>query len=256
MSRKEGFKLGIEAAANRIEARASCGNSREVELLQYLAEQVRALPIPDTPAGEVDAMLVACKAFDGIGAERGSHLYDCVEAAIRAYLAASPAPVTFDDVSEDDPDVLLVARAIAEHGIGRRWDDFLPVNAHDVDHGDLIEYGRAAVAAMRAASPAPVAGDWMKEARFDLATWLYHFSAQWHSVALDPHFDPRIEGNQWPDYADQALAIIARHAQPTAPVGGEKLPPVDYSGEPTDADIKAIRDVHAGDVSRLRERGK
>ena len=54
------------------------------------------------------------------------------------------------DVSEDDPDVLLAARAIAEHGVGRPWDDFLPVNAYDIDHGDLIEYGRAAVAALRA----------------------------------------------------------------------------------------------------------
>src|ERR1700737_4878662 len=72
----------------------------------------------------------------------------------------TPAPVGMDarealeaespDVAEDDSDVLLAAHAIAEHGIGRSWDDFLPVNAHDVDHGDLIEYGRAAVAALRA----------------------------------------------------------------------------------------------------------
>lgn len=53
------------------------------------------------------------------------------------------------DVTEDDPEVELVAHAIAEHGIGRPWDDFLPTNAYDTDHGDLIEYARAAVAALR-----------------------------------------------------------------------------------------------------------
>lgn len=60
----------------------------------------------------------------------------------------------WEDVEEDDPDVITAARAIAEHGIGRPWDDFLPVNAYDVDHGDLVEYGRAAVAALRAAKSA------------------------------------------------------------------------------------------------------
>lgn len=59
-------------------------------------------------------------------------------------------PGEWPDVSEDDPDVLLAARAIAEHGVGRPWGDFLPTNAYDIDHGDLIEYGRAAVAALRA----------------------------------------------------------------------------------------------------------
>jgi hypothetical protein len=56
----------------------------------------------------------------------------------------------WDDISEDDTDVVLVAHAIAEHGIGRQWDDFLPSNAYDIDHSDLTEYARAAVAALRA----------------------------------------------------------------------------------------------------------
>jgi hypothetical protein len=62
-------------------------------------------------------------------------------------------PVAWDDAAEDDPQVVLVAHAIAEHGIGRPWNDFLPTNAYDVDHGDLIEYARAAVAAYRASPP-------------------------------------------------------------------------------------------------------
>lgn len=61
-------------------------------------------------------------------------------------------PTPWGSVEENDPDVLIAARAIAEHGIGRPWDDFLPVNVYDIDHGDLIEYGRAAVAALRAES--------------------------------------------------------------------------------------------------------
>ena len=51
--------------------------------------------------------------------------------------------------AEDDPDVLMVARAIAERGIGRWWDDFAKTDAFDIDQGDLIEYARAAVEAMR-----------------------------------------------------------------------------------------------------------
>lgn len=38
-----------------------------------------------------------------------------------------------------------VARAIAENGFGRPWDDFLPLNAHDTDQSDLIEYAQAAL---------------------------------------------------------------------------------------------------------------
>lgn len=45
-------------------------------------------------------------------------------------------------------DVMTVARAIAEKGFGRSWDDFMPTNAHDTDQSDLIGYARAAVAAL------------------------------------------------------------------------------------------------------------
>jgi hypothetical protein len=53
-------------------------------------------------------------------------------------------------------EVMLMARAIAENGFGRSWDDFHPVDAHGTDQGDLIEYAQAAVAALTA--PA-VSGD-------------------------------------------------------------------------------------------------
>ena len=45
-----------------------------------------------------------------------------------------------------------VARAIAQNGFGRDWDDFLPVNAHDTDRGDLMEYARAAIAVLEPVS--------------------------------------------------------------------------------------------------------
>jgi hypothetical protein len=50
---------------------------------------------------------------------------------------------------ENDPDVLQVARAIAERGIGRYWDDFPETDAFGTDQGDLIEYARAAVEIFR-----------------------------------------------------------------------------------------------------------
>jgi len=67
--------------------------------------------------------------------------------------ARSAAMTEWEDVAEHDPDVVIAARAIAENGVGRPWDDFEPVNAYDIDQSDLIEYGRAAVAALRAAHP-------------------------------------------------------------------------------------------------------
>jgi len=54
-----------------------------------------------------------------------------------------------DDEEEPSSEVMTIARAIAEKGFGRSWDDFLPINAHDTDHGDLIEYARAAIAGLR-----------------------------------------------------------------------------------------------------------
>lgn len=56
------------------------------------------------------------------------------------------------EVDEDDPEVVIAARAIAANGFGRSWDDFLPTNAHDIDQSDLIEWARAAVAGLRAAA--------------------------------------------------------------------------------------------------------
>jgi hypothetical protein len=45
--------------------------------------------------------------------------------------------------------VEIVARAIAEKGFGRSWDDFEEVNAYDTDQCDLLAYARAAIEAMR-----------------------------------------------------------------------------------------------------------
>lgn len=41
--------------------------------------------------------------------------------------------------------VEITAKAVAEDGFGRPWDDFLRVNVEDTDHGDLEEYARAAL---------------------------------------------------------------------------------------------------------------
>ena len=60
---------------------------------------------------------------------------------------------------ENDPDVLQVARAIAERGIGRYWDDFPETDAFDTDQGDLIEYARAAVEIFRRSAPAVTSTD-------------------------------------------------------------------------------------------------
>lgn len=82
----------------------------------------------------------------------------------RAMLAASPstpdaAPVVrgLEWKGEEDDHVLVVAKAIAEEGFGRPWDDFLPINAFDTDQADLKDYARAAVAAFRSALH-PIAG--------------------------------------------------------------------------------------------------
>lgn len=103
----------------------------------------------DTLSGRVDGPTDVTWLRDGVR-----------EMTKRAHSALSTpkveaVPMEWPDIDEDDPDVMIVAKAIAENGIGRPWDDFLPVNAYDFDHGDLIEYGRAAVAAMRTTSPIP-----------------------------------------------------------------------------------------------------
>ncbi len=113
-------------------------------------------------------------------------------AYLLALEAAAPPQTAreWPDVAEDDSDVIRAAHAIAEHGIGRPWNDFLPTNAYDVDHGDLIEYGRAAVAALRAASQsqaesAPPQAAVMREALEECLTVLELFqhmssaSASW-----------------------------------------------------------------------------
>lgn len=76
------------------------------------------------------------------------------EAVLEALGHAQTAPVLTllspsDLPMESDPDVLQVARAIAERGIGRYWDDFPETDAFDTDQGDLIEYARAAVEIFR-----------------------------------------------------------------------------------------------------------
>lgn len=68
----------------------------------------------------------------------------------RDHAPAAPTP----ELDEDDPVVLAVARGIAEHGFARPWDDFLPLNVHDTDQSDLIDYAKAAIAAMPARSAA------------------------------------------------------------------------------------------------------
>ncbi|MCA6108073.1 hypothetical protein [Bradyrhizobium cenepequi] len=80
------------------------------------------------------------------------YIAETIENSLREAFEAGKRAATpvWPDVAEDDPEVLIAARAIAEHGIGRPWDDFKAVDAYGVDHGDLIEYGRAAVAALRA----------------------------------------------------------------------------------------------------------
>lgn len=40
-----------------------------------------------------------------------------------------------------------VARAIAQQGFGRPWDDFYQCDARDTDQNDLIEYAQAALEA-------------------------------------------------------------------------------------------------------------
>ncbi len=106
------------------------------------------------------------RAGDGIGLPKAKAAAQAdYEARILSAIDTSPVPKAeavpreWPDIDEDDPDVMIVAKAIAENGIGRPWDDFLQVNVSDFDHGDLIEYGRAAVAAMRTTSPVPALTD-------------------------------------------------------------------------------------------------
>jgi hypothetical protein len=62
----------------------------------------------------------------------------------------SPEVLSADPIREAlEPDVVeRVARAIAERGFGRPWDDFNEVDAFDTDQCDLLEYARAAISSM------------------------------------------------------------------------------------------------------------
>lgn len=61
--------------------------------------------------------------------------------------------------------VEAVARAIAQNGFGRPWDDFLPINAHDTDQSDLIEYAQAALDAGSADGCFDMLWQWFTERR-------------------------------------------------------------------------------------------
>ena len=71
------------------------------------------------------------------------HAEQAIAELIRDKIRALPLP----DNSEL---VKRVARGIADNGIGRGWDDFLPVNAHDIDQDDLMEWAKAAIEATQA----------------------------------------------------------------------------------------------------------
>lgn len=115
-------------------------------------------------AGQVVTAYVICDACIAHGPEA-----DTVELAAEFWNKAHRAPAqqtrTLTLLSpsnlpmENDPDVLLVARAIAERGIGRYWDDFPETDAFDTDQGDLIEYARAAVEIFRRSAPAVTSTD-------------------------------------------------------------------------------------------------
>jgi hypothetical protein len=83
---------------------------------------------------------------DAVETDAGLPTYQDVRGILPRSSAGNSEPA---EVEEDDPDVLTAARAIAEHGFGRPWDDFHVSNAFDTDQNDLIEYGRAAVSALR-----------------------------------------------------------------------------------------------------------
>jgi hypothetical protein len=95
-----GFKLGIEAAAKVVQ---SCRDKHapQDELLGYIIGEIRALPIPDTPAGEVD--VERCRELFSDLLRKAQHgavpSGACIAAAeagafLLDRLDASPAPVT------------------------------------------------------------------------------------------------------------------------------------------------------------------
>jgi hypothetical protein len=148
------FKLGIEAAAKvvtgwidqfgHLNPQYVTAQKWAVDGMLDVLGAIRALPIPDTPAGEVDGWkLVPVEPTDEMCAEAGAPFGEaaCIEAGriYKSMLAVSPA---------------------------------------------------------LAASPAPVAGDWMKELAF---------------AVLDESGRAATEGNM-----ERTIKTIARHAPPAS----------------------------------------
>lgn len=114
---------------------------------------------------DVDDFCVHCDSCDL--ALNGDSTPEAAAARWNHRATRPPAPadalmeaLRIDALDNDDPRLVNVARAIAENGFGRPWDDLLPTNASDTDQGDLIEYARAAINALTAhtASSAGAAG--------------------------------------------------------------------------------------------------
>jgi hypothetical protein len=319
MSRKEGFKLGIEAAAkvagdlaHDAEQKAKLAAHNE-ELYQRLFAQARslravetainALPIPDTPAGDVvellkrmsDALLnirplggseMFMAYGDGFIAdpeycerlivETRQQLHEDRCKIVRLERAASTAPVGDGEYTLHKQPAVFCAYSIFDSH-NKRVVVLDAVPGHEYMLPKIM-------AALNAQPAAPVAGDWMKDAAAEIATYAEDELLEAETLSnpriasmiarrapdsgalvealkeaqrdlIDARDSARVQGDEF-RHGQFANAVSRIDTALASKAGGEKLPPVDYSGEPTDADIKAIRDVHAGDVSRLRERGK
>ncbi len=181
-----------------------------------------------TDAGEVERVADAIRKSNAYWWDRPDEPEDGIaETLAKVAIAALRAPAHSSDaierldVTDDDPLVVLVAHAIAEHGIGRPWDDFLPVNVHDVDQGDLIEYGRAAVAALRS-TPVPQCDAGSAELIAETIWRAEYLRATGRQREVD-----WCDGVSWADkerYRFVAGAIIASGANlaPPAPVGAQE----------------------------------
>lgn len=145
-----------------------CGNRERAEgivtILNYAASpttqeipaDVRRLVVAARVVAFEDQGTDAIKALDQASEAFADRVrWDDEPAAPPVRSAAIAAEPVFE-LSEDDPTVVAVARGIAEHGFARPWNDFLPLNVHDTDQSDLVDYAKAAIAAMPApASPEP-----------------------------------------------------------------------------------------------------
>lgn len=72
-------------------------------------------------------------------------------AAVDAVLNAFDSLCTEQEEPGADPAIMAVAKAIARDGFGRSWHDFAPIDVHETDQSDLIEYAEAAFPAVIAA---------------------------------------------------------------------------------------------------------